>query len=276
MALSEAKLRSLKLCTKVYTEPDEKGLYVEVFLTGGIVWRYRYRLGEKQEKLTLGRWPDLGLKDVRRLHLEARQQVAFGESPARGKQSAKRKDAGAGTLRDFAECYFRDVQTKERKDYMIPRRYLDKDILPALGHKRLDEITTADIREVIIRKKDQGFDAAANQIRGLLKRLFDYAIDRGLVTQNPVSALPARRVFKAKARDRALSPAELGEALKLVFESNMRRQLKLAYHLLLLTLVRKSELFNARWQEVDLDQAEWHIPPDRSKNNKPHIVYLSK
>ena len=45
--------------------------------------------------------------------------------------------------------------------------------------------------------------------------------------------------------------------------------------LILLTLVRKSELMLARWEHVDVEKAEWHIPAENSKTGKPHIVYLS-
>jgi integrase len=48
-----------------------------------------------------------------------------------------------------------------------------------------------------------------------------------------------------------------------------------ALHLLLLTMVRKSELLLARWEHVDFERAEWHIPAENSKTGKPHIVYLS-
>jgi len=41
-------------------------------------------------------------------------------------------------------------------------------------------------------------------------------------------------------------------------------------------MVRKSELLQARWSHVDLDQAEWHIPAEHSKTGKPHIVFLAR
>jgi integrase len=40
-------------------------------------------------------------------------------------------------------------------------------------------------------------------------------------------------------------------------------------------VVRKSELLLARWEHVDFEQAEWHIPAEHSKTGKPHIVFLS-
>jgi integrase len=60
-----------------------------------------------------------------------------------------------------------------------------------------------------------------------------------------------------------------------VIESNVRKQFKVALRLILLTLVRKSELMLARWEHVDVEKAEWHIPAENSKTGKPHIVYLS-
>jgi integrase len=93
---------------------------------------------------------------------------------------------------------------------------------------------------------------------------------------NPVLALPMRHVHKAKSRDRALSPDEIRTFLVAAFESNIRRQFKIGLHLILLTMVRKSELLLARWEYVDLEQAEWHIPAEHSKTGKPHIVFLSR
>ena len=56
MALTDTALKALKPREKVYTVSDERGLYVEVFPTGGLVWRFRYRLNGKGEKLTLGKY----------------------------------------------------------------------------------------------------------------------------------------------------------------------------------------------------------------------------
>ena len=56
MALNDTALKALKPKEKAYTVADERGLYVEVFPTGGIVWRYRYRVDGRREKLTLGKY----------------------------------------------------------------------------------------------------------------------------------------------------------------------------------------------------------------------------
>ncbi|WP_323018762.1 tyrosine-type recombinase/integrase [Castellaniella sp.] len=57
--------------------------------------------------------------------------------------------------------------------------------------------------------------------------------------------------------------------------TNIRRQFKIAFQLILMTLVRKSELMLAQWKDMHLNEGEWHIPIENSKTGKPHIVYLS-
>jgi integrase len=276
LALTDPALKALKPKDKPYTVADERGLYVEVFPTGGIVWRYRYRVAGKREKLTLGKYPALTLKNARVKRDEAAQAAAMDKSPARQKQLAKQAAADATTVAEFGERFFREIVAKDRQDLTIPRRYFDRAIKPAIGTKPVRDVTAEDVRAIIWKKKDEGFDAAAGNIRGVLKRLFDYAMTVGLVSVNPVLALPMRHVHKAKARDRALSPDEIRRFLVAAFESNIRRQFKIGLQLILLTMVRKSELLLARWEHVDFEQAEWHIPAEHSKTGKPHIVFLSR
>jgi integrase len=276
MALTDTALKALKPKQKPYVVSDDRGLYVEVFPTGGVVWRFRYRLNGRREKLTLGKYPALTLKNARLKRDEAAQLVALGESPAQKKQRAKIAGPEDATVAEFAERFFRDIQERDRKDITMPRRYLDKDVIPHIGQKPIKEITAEDVRSVIWKKKTQGFDAAAGQVRGLLRRILDYAVTCGLLNQNPVTALPMRHVYRAVARDRALAPAEIQTFLRAARTSNIRRQFKIALHLILATLVRKSELMLAQWKDVHFDDAEWHIPAENSKTGKPHIVYMSR
>ncbi len=276
MALTDTALKALKPREKTYAVSDERGLSVEVFPTGGIVWRYRYRLHGKYEKLTLGKYPALTLKNARLMRDEAAREVALGQSPAQNKQHSKKLDSGDTTVEKFAERFFKDIQARDRKDNTMPRRYLEKDILPYLGAKPIKDVTAEDVRQVIWKKKEQGFDAAAGQVRGLLKRMLDYAVTCGLLNHNPVMALPMRHVYRSSARERTLSPQEIQWFLQTVQISNIRRQFKIALQLILMTLVRKSELMLALWKNVDFDAAEWHIPLENSKTGKPHIVYLPR
>ncbi|VFR42560.1 Integrase [plant metagenome] len=275
MALTEAGIKALKPRDARYSVTDERGLVVEVFPTGGKLWHYRYRLNGKQHKVNLGRYPDMSLKLARTQRDFAAMQVSLGKSPAEEKKRNRAALSESTTVRDFSDRYMRDIVARDRKDITLPKRYMEKSVLPAIGSKAVSEVTVEDVRAIIWQKKDHGRDAAAGAVRGVLKRMFDYAMTCGIIAANPVLALPMRHVHRAQSRDRVLSPDEIRQFLQAAMRSNIRRQFKLALHLLLITLVRKSELFHAEWKDVDFVHAEWHIPVENSKTGKPHIVFLS-
>ena len=275
MALTDVSIKALKPKAKRYSVTDQRGLCIEVYPTGGCLWHYRYRADGKAQRVTLGRYPELTLKAARAKRDELATQVAHGRSPAIEKRAARTRVGQAVSLKQFAEQFVLEIASKKVKSISSTRRYLDKDIYPFIGALPMRDVTTEQIQQVVFRKKHAGFEAAAGQICGLLKRIFDYALARAVVTSNPVGGLPMRFVAQPQARTRALSSSEIKDYLTVVYRSNIRRQFKLALHLLLLTLARKSELLRARWSDVHFDLAEWHIPVENSKTKAAHIVYLS-
>jgi len=275
MALTDMTLKGLKPKLKRYSVTDGRGLSIEVYPTGGMAWRYRYRVSGRLEKVALGKYPAVSLKEARQRRDELAGLVARGASPARLKQLRKVALAEETTVREFGERYFGEVVVRHRKNPTILRRYLDKVIYPRLGEKRVREVTATDIQKMVFEKRDHGFPAAAADVRNLCKRIWDYAIVCQVAETNPAAALPVRFITKARPRTRALSPDEIRIYLSTLYGSGIRRQFKLALHLILLTLVRKSELLQAKWSDVDLENREWAIPEANSKTGTPHIVYLS-
>jgi integrase len=223
-----------------------------------------------------GRYPDMSLKSARQQRDKLAAQLMSGESPAAQKRLSKLAISKNSTMREFAERYYREVVMRDRKDPRNIRRYLDNEILPAFGSQVLIEVTATDVRTVVFRKRDNGQESAAAEIRNLIKRIFDYAIACDVTQANPALALPVRFITKARARTRTLSPVEIRTYLHTLYRSNIRRQFKLALHLMLLTLVRKGELRLAKWMDVDFDGREWQVPVENSKTGKPHVIYLSK
>jgi integrase len=169
----------------------------------------------------------------------------------------------------------KDVVQRVRKNSRTIELYLEADILPAIGDRRLREVTPTDVQAIVFRKRDAGREKAAAMLRGILKRLFDYAMAQTLIEHNPIASLPTRFVTTLTSRDRALEPAEIRTFLIELYQSNMARRSKLALHLLLLTLARKGELTRARWEHLNFEAGEWLIPSENSKTDKPHMVYLS-
>jgi hypothetical protein len=134
MALTDTAIKAMPHA-KRYFVTDDRGLSLEAYPTGGMAWRYRYRLNGKLEKVALGKYPALSLKAARQKRDELATMVAQGRSPAKQKQLRKVSLASETTVREFGERYFADVVTRDRKDTKIMRRYLDKELYPTLGDR---------------------------------------------------------------------------------------------------------------------------------------------
>lgn len=278
---TDREVLNLKPQEKVYTAKDKtnNGLFLEIRPTGRKTWAYRYTFNGKQEKLTLGRYPDLSLKDARQVRDEAASQAAKGISPQQQKIKEQQGQLETILFRDYGERYTKEVILKDRANPASMLMYLNNDIYPMLGHIAMKDIGIEDIRRTIWRKKEQGYDAAANQVRGLLKRMFDYAVTLGLVPHNPVMAIPTRHVFKAKPRDRYLSTGEIRAYYTTLLDSRIYKSRKLGLLLSLLTLLRKSELLAAKWEHINFDQKIWLIPATKADSKTGHsremLVYMS-
>jgi integrase len=275
MPLTDAKIRSLKPRPARYMESDGKGLSLDVLPSGKMSWMFRYRLNGIQERVTLGRYPAMSLASARQERDKKAGQVAKGESPAEQKKKARTGLSANPNVRDFGERYFKEQVLRNWKDPKSIRRYLHGEIFPTLGDKTLKDVNALDVQALVYRKRDNGRIAAAMQLRNVLKQMFDYALELQLVTLNPAAMVATRYIGNARKRSRVLAPNEIRLYLRTIYQSNMRRQFKLALHIYLLTLARKSELLLARWQHVNFEAGEWLIPEENAKNGKPHIVYLS-
>ena len=82
MPLTETRLRALKPKDKPYKVADDRGLYIEVSPAGGKLWRFRYRIGPVEKKLSIGAYPEISLKQARQTAYEARHKIASGSDPA--------------------------------------------------------------------------------------------------------------------------------------------------------------------------------------------------
>ena len=311
MALSDTKLRNLKPADKGYQEADEGGLFVEIMPGGAKVWRMRYRIGgrgAKQEKITLGDYPTYSLAEARTWRDDCKILAGRGLSPMALRRGDAIPEDAAPAVKELAQAFIREWCLKTREKARIkeeaakeadtveafarrwyaeivvpansnPRnilRALEKDVIPAIGSKQVADVTVTDILAITDKIKNRGADQMALQTRNVLKRLFAYAIAREKTQFNPAAAIEAKFIASAKSRDVALSPEEVGKLLRAIYQSSMKRAHKLALHLLILCMVRKSELIEAKWEELDLEKAEWAIPGERMKKDKPHLVSLSR
>lgn len=279
MALTHTALQALKPKDKNYSVTDRDGLFIEVLTSGAMVWRFKYYFAGKREKLTIGRYPEIGLAKARELRDDAAALVAIGKSPAKDKQANKIKQrieaARAFTFRDLAEAWFADDVAKRSENWQYNvRNWLKLDIYPDLGDMDPRTITEDHVGDVVRKVVKRNAPNSANKIRAICAQIFEYGIDKREVAQNPVAKIKPVKAPETQSH-RALAVKEIKPFLEALEADNARLVSKIAIKLLMLTLTRKDELRLAKWQEFDLDNGVWEIAAHRMKMRDPHRVYLS-
>jgi integrase len=279
MALTNTALLALKPREKNYTVTDRDGLYIEVLTSGSMVWRYKYYFLRKREKLTIGKYPAIGLADARKLRDAAAKTLEAGVSPAKAKQAGKvaqRIEAGrAHSFEELAERWFSDdvMPMSEKWRYTV-RNWLELDILPAIGGKDPRRLVRADIDAILNKIVARNAPSSANKVRVICSKVFEYGIAKEELEINPVARIAPTRTPETRSH-RALTVEEIGPFLRELENASARPVNTIAIQLLLLTFTRKDELRLAQWKEFDLDNGVWSIPAHRMKMGKPHRVYLS-
>jgi integrase len=155
------------------------------------------------------------------------------------------------------------------------RERLQQHVFPAIGALPITEITIPDIVRVVERIGNRGTIETAKRMKQIIGQIFRYAAQRGLCDHNPASDLRDILPSAEEKHHSCIPIAELPELLKAI-ESRQPDSSKYAMQLLALTFVRTSELIEGRWEEIDWNRAEWHIPKERMKMKRPHVVPLAK
>lgn len=210
--------------------------------------------------------------------LEAKKLIANGISPAIQKQKKKelKKSSNFG---DWLERWLKDVNYKDSTRAIV-EGIVKRDVMPKYSKKMLNEITPDVLRNHCEKIKKRGAAASAIRVRDIVGHVFTYAKARGVNCENPAEYVAPSTIAVFTPRDRSLSKGEIGIFFNTLKNAQTSHSLKAALKLLMLTMVRKSNLINAKWDEIDFVNAEWTIPAEKMKTSRqgagrPHVVYLS-
>lgn len=275
--LTDTAIKALKPKDKLYKIVDRDGMYVVVQPSGSIVFRLDYRLNGRRETLTLGRYGPAGLSLARAREklIDAKRAISEGRSPAQEKQREKRRIKEAKSFGQFGERWLQEARMADSTRAMR-RSIFERDILPAFRNRLLTEILPEDLRGLCAKVKKRGAPATAVHVRDIVKLVFAFAILHGEKVANPADEVGPSSIATFVPKDRSLSPAEIRIMLGQLEHVPTLPTIRLGIKLILLSMVRKSELQDAVWDEIDFENAVWSIPKERMKRSKAHNVYLSQ
>ena len=250
-------------------------LLVKPATTGRLskTWSQRLRINGHPVNVGLGAYPIVTLAEAREKALKNRRTVAQGRDPRSG---------GIPTFAEAAETVIaiHRPSWRSRGKYEVQwRGTLRNHALPRLGHKRVNEITTADVMGVLL--ADDFWNrkgVTARVVRQRIGAVMKWAVAQGYREDNPAGDALSAALPKNSVRvrhQRALPHGEVAAALSRIRSSGANPSTKLCVELLVLTACRSGEVRRARWSELDLKNAIWTIPGDRTKSGREHRVPLS-
>ena len=277
MSLTNLAIKGAKPREKSYKLSDSGGLYIEISPAGGKWWRYKYRFNGKESRLSLGTYPDVGLKEARELHVIERKKLASGIDPSESRkiQKAISKQNNDNSFEFIArEWWGAHMKNKAatHKDKVIRRFELY--LFPWIGSMPITDITAPQMLQAVKRIENLNKLETAHRTLQTSGQVFKYAVQTGRairdITLDLKGALPPSSIKHMAA---FTEPKQIAELLRAIDSFNGTLTVQCALKLSPLVFVRPSELRHAKWCDIDLESGEWRYLV--SKTRTDHLVPLS-
>ena len=223
--------------------------------------QYKRRSDGKTRRVTLGQFPVVGLEEPRELALDVQRRVRSGEDPAGDKKAWRESD----TFNDLAETWLKKYAAREkvaaaRNDDEL---MLKKDILPAIGGMKANEVSRRDVLRLVEAVSERGANVRANRVLALVKAIYRWGVQKEHVDHDPARDIKADH--KEEPRTRVLTDTEI-KALWFALDAALRSDaVRLILRLCLVTGQRRQEVSGLEADELDLDAEPpvWTIPGDK-------------
>jgi len=242
-------------------------------------WRYDFRFGERRYTLTFGIYPILGLADARDRLREAKRQLADGINPALEKRVKKiiLKTAIGDTFEAVAEDWYNAKKDLRSHAWRANNSlYLRRDLNPKIGNIPIKSVDRTLLLAVLETSKESRGVKNAERVRQAAVQVFDHAIRKIKADENPARMLKGWAEIPRKVSHKPLREGEIHDFLDKVDAYPGFMTTKLCIKLLLLLFVRKNEMVKAKWEEFDLERAQWIVPAERMKMKDAHTVPLCR
>lgn len=257
---------------------DGYGLYLHV-KEGGKYWRMAYRFAGKQKTLAIGTYPAVSLLQARKRRDEAKEALAAGVDPGVVKREAKAMETAKAnnTFEKLARLWLsKTVNERKERTQTKLAAWLDKDILPFIGHMPINTIKPRDVLAVVRKMEARGAIDSARRLGQICGQIFRFAVAADLAERDVTADLKGAYAKAERGHRAAITePAKLASLLRdieaYVGHPYCTPALRIAPHVFL----RPTELRTGMWSEVDFDKAEWRIPGSKMKMASDHIVPLS-
>ena len=277
MALTDTATRNAKPAESPYSVADGAGLSLLIQPNGGKWWRFRYRFDGKAKMLSLGTYPDVGLKAARERRDAARKQLAEGIDPGEQRKAVKAEklERAANSFEAVTREWCGKMATKWTPSYYttLLRRF-ERDLFPMIGSKPVADLTAKELLSALRKIEARGAIETAHKARADCGQMFRFAIATGR-TERDIAAdlIGALEPRQSKHFPSVTEPAKVAGLLRALDGYQGSFVVMGAMRLAPLLFVRPGELRHAEWKDINLDTGEWRYHVTKTKTD--HIVPLA-
>ncbi len=272
MKFTDRSIRNLKLRSQRYEvwEDNGKGFGIRVSPKGRKTWIFLYRFKKRPRRMSFGTYPSVSLAMAHKRHAKAvAQLVEEGIDPGAIKRQETARARTAPTIPDLADEYMEFHAKKKKRSWREDQRMLDVYVLPKWKKLKVEGIRR---RDLVLLLDDINAPIQANRVLALVRKMFNFAIDRGILEATPFTRM--KPPHEEKERGRTLPPDEIKAFWNGLDKSNVEKRTGLALKFLLVTAQRSIEVSDAARSEIDLYKRIWTIPANRTKNGYEHRLPL--
>ncbi len=275
MKFTDRQIKALKPKSQRYEiwEDNGKGFGIRVSPTGRKSFIFLYRFQGTSRRMTFGNYPQKSLADAHADHAKARQLLERVIDPATVEQEEKEESRRSPTVKRLVDEYIEKYAKPRKRSWKEDERILHKDVITRWGKRKAQDITRRDVILLLDEIVERGALIQANRTLAAIRKMYSFAMGRGILDSSPCVAIPAPS--KENRRDRVLNEEEIQIFWKKLDSARMESTTALALKLQLVTAQRKGEVTGAEWKDFDLKKGWWTIPAEKAKNGFPHRVPLS-
>lgn len=245
---------------------DGNNLYIKKKKTG-LFWHYRVAFnantGYKATWLSLGSYPSVSLAVAREKAVKVRKLIEQGINPktAQAKLSDRLGRTVGDVLEIYQENYYKNVKPNTKKIFDNAIKHLKP-----LHGVSIEAVSEYDLLDIVDSVKRSGADSVAGYLIQVVKRIFTYAKQQGYLLENKTRDL--KSTYSFTPQDNYLQPKELAKFIKLLMlDRGVRLDIKVAIYSLTVLMLRRSELTEIDWRNVDLDSGRVVIERTKTINN---------
>ena len=277
MPLSDTSIRNAKSPEKPIKLADGGGLYLLLKPGGAKWWRLDYRFAGKRKTLSMGVYPDVGLKAARDKRDEAKRLLADGIDPGEERkiQKAARSERAENSFEVVAREWFAKFSPNWADSHAVKIiRRLERDVFPWLGTRPIADVKAAELLRAIKKTESRGVLETAHRALQNCSQIFRYAVAHGLCERDPSTDLRgALPPVKGRHFAAIIDPAGVAKLLRSFDDFKGSYVVLCALKLAPLFFVRPGELRKAEWEQIDLDSGQWSYTA--TKTDTAHLVPLA-